>query len=72
MSESSRSRNGHGQTALQGFGWQSVRDFIDNERITQSELRGESGTRVLVRLEVRPKAFPTGLPMPIWRCPHAF
>ena len=72
MSESARSRNGHGQTGLQGFGWRSVGDFIDNERITQSELRGESGTQVFVRLEIRPKAFPIGLPMPIWRCSYAF
>jgi hypothetical protein len=35
------------------------------EHITQSELQHGSGTGVPIQLEVRPEAFPTGLPMPV-------
>jgi hypothetical protein len=33
---------------------------------TESEVRQVSGTQVLIRLKVRPGAFPTGSPMSVW------
>jgi hypothetical protein len=33
---------------------------------TESEVQQVSGTQVLIRLKVRPEAFPTGSPMSVW------
>jgi hypothetical protein len=32
----------------------------------ESEVQQVSGTQVLIRLKVRPEAFPTGSPMSVW------
>lgn len=37
-----------------------------SENVIESELQQVSGMQVLVRLEVHPEAFPTGLPMAVW------
>jgi len=34
--------------------------------ITESEIPQVSGLEVLIRLKVRPEAFPSGSPMPVW------
>jgi hypothetical protein len=36
------------------------------EEVTQGRLQQVSGKQVLIRLMVRPEAFPTGLPMPVF------
>jgi hypothetical protein len=33
---------------------------------TESEIQQVSGTQVLIRLKVRPEAFPTGSPLSVW------
>jgi hypothetical protein len=39
------------------------------EDVTKSEVQHGSGKHVLIVLEVRPEAFPTGLPMSVcWDC----
>ena len=34
--------------------------------ITENEVQQVSGVEVLIRLKVRPEAFPTGSPMSVW------
>jgi len=36
------------------------------QKVIESELQQVSGMEVLVRLKVRPEAFPNGSPMPVW------
>ena len=39
------------------------------QKVTKGELQQVSAMEVLVRLKVRPEAFPSGSPMPVWsRC----
>jgi hypothetical protein len=38
-----------------------------SEDVTESGLQQVSGIQVLIRLKVRPEAFPTGSPMPAFR-----
>ena len=36
------------------------------EDVTESEVQQVSGMQVLIRLKVRPEAFPTGSPLSFW------
>ncbi len=46
--------------ASEGDGFDILGEWED---VTKSELQQVSGTQVLIPLKVRPKAFPSGLPM---------
>ena len=49
--------------ASEGGRFDIVRVWKD---VTESEVWKVSGVKVLIRLKVRPEAFPTGSPMSVW------